>query len=95
MTRKRLYLTLAILGTIIFWLFFGSFFAAQGPDIPLFVRSLLVSAVMSGFTVGLLLSIGIFWFWSFGDSRERGVQHWGLVLPLYPYLREGVGKGVQ
>lgn len=102
MTRKRLYLILALVGTLLPWLFFGSFFASEGPDIPLFVRSLFVNGVAGGFATDLLLSIGIFWFWSFHDSRQRGVKHWWLVLPaasfvglslalpLYLYFREGV-----
>jgi hypothetical protein len=49
--------------------------------------------------VDLLLSIKIFWFWSFFDARERGIKRWwlvllaasfvGLSLALPLYLREG------
>lgn len=92
---------LAIVGTLIPWLFFGSFFARAGADISLFVRSLFVNGAAGGFATDLLLSISIFWFWSFYDSRKNGVKGWWLVLPaasfvglslalpLYLYLREG------
>lgn len=102
MTRKRLYLMLAVLGTVVPWILFGSFFARNGADIPLFVRSLFVNGAAGGFAVDLLFSISIFWFWSFGDSRKHGVKGWWLVLPaasfvglslalpLYLYLREDV-----
>ncbi len=105
MTRKTLYLCLAIIGALLPWLFFGTFFAVEGVDIPLFVQSLFVNPVAAGFTVDLLLSIGIFWFWSYGDARTYNVRHWWLVLPaatfvglslalpLYLYLREGVQAG--
>jgi hypothetical protein len=48
----------------------------------------------------VLISLLVFWVWSYTDSRARGVRRWWLVipasfavglsltLPLYLYLRE-------
>ena len=40
MTRTQLYLVLAVIGTVVPWIFFARFFAAAGFDLPLFLRSL-------------------------------------------------------
>lgn len=102
MTRKPLYLLLAILGTLVPWLFFGSFFSRNGLDIPLFAQSLFANGAAGGFSADVLISIVVFWLWSFTDARKVGVKRWWLVLPaacvvglslalpLYLYFREGL-----
>ena len=102
MTRKFFYLVLAILGTLVPWLFFGGFFSRNGLDIPLFAQSLFVNGAAGGFSADVLLSIVVFWLWSFGDAKRRGIKSWWLVLPascfvglslalpLYLYFREGL-----
>lgn len=96
----QFYLIVAALGSVIAWWFFGSYFAAHGPDIPGFVGSLFVNGPAAGFSLDLLMSIGVFWIWSFIDARRHAVAHWWLVLPtasfvglilampIYFYLRE-------
>jgi Terpene cyclase DEP1 len=102
MTRKQLYLVFAIIGTIIPWIFFADFFSNQGFNLPLFFRSLFVNSVAGGFSVDLLISILLFWIWSFYDAKKHHVKHWWIVLPtascvglalalaLYLYFREDV-----
>jgi len=97
---QRFYLAVAVVGAIIAWLFFGSYFASHGPDIVGFVAALFVNGPGSGFASDLLMSIGLFWIWSFVDARRHGVPHWWIVLPtasfvglilampLYFFLRE-------
>lgn len=97
---QRFYLTVAVVGAVIAWLFFGSYFASHGPDIVGFVAALFVNGPGSGFAFDLLMSIGLFWIWSFIDARRHGVPHWWIVLPtasfvglilampLYFFLRE-------
>jgi uncharacterized membrane protein YeiH len=76
MTRKQLYHALAILGTVIPWLFFGSFFSSEGITIPIFVRSLFVNRAAGGFAADLLLSITILvlvFFWCTGAWHQAMV----------------------
>ena len=96
---KRFYLVCAVIGTIVPWAFFASFFAAEGFDIPLFVQSLFANGAAGGFVADVLISIFVFLVWSFDDSRRLGMQRWwvvlpatflvglSLALPLYLYMR--------
>ncbi|WP_151717207.1 DUF2834 domain-containing protein [Gemmobacter serpentinus] len=104
MTVKRFYLLMAVIGTLVPWLFFGRFFALNGLDIPLFITSLFANGAAGGFSADVLIAIPVFWFWSWRDAAERGLRHWWLVLPagfcvglslalpLYLYLREPSAK---
>jgi hypothetical protein len=97
---KTVYLVSAIIGTVIPWAFFASFFAAEGLNIPLFLSSLFVNGPAGGFSADVLISIAVFWVWSFTDARQHQVRRWwvvlpasflvglSLALPLYLYLRE-------
>lgn len=96
---KRFYLLCAIVGAVIPWLFFGSFFINNGLNLLGFVQGLFSNGASGGFAADLLLSIGIFWVWSYQDARRLGIARWWLVpltssfvglslaLPLYLYLR--------
>ena len=98
---RNLYLLVALIGTIIPWYFFGSFFAAEGLDIPAFVQGLFANGAAGGFTADVLISLAIFLPWSWLDAQKEGVRNWwfvlpasctvglSLALPLYLYLREG------
>lgn len=100
MNVRSFYLVMAVVGTVVPWVFFGSFFALQGLDISRFVASLFANEPASGFSVDVLISIVVFWVWSWRDAGERDVARWWLVLPasclvglslalpLYLYLRE-------
>lgn len=102
MSAKHFYLAMAVVGTVIPWLFFGSFFVLQGLDIPLFLQSLFANGAAAGFSVDVLISLLVFWVWSWRDARQHNVTRWWLVLPasccvglslalpLYLYLRERV-----
>lgn len=93
----------ALIGTIVPWAFFGSFIAFEGFKPWLFITSLFVTAPAGGFVADLLISITIFWVWSFIDARRNGVGLWwltlpaascvglSLALPLYLLLRETAG----
>lgn len=101
MTIRNFYLIAAIIGTILPWLLFGSFFAANGLNIPLFLKSLYANGAAGGFSTDVLISILVFWVWSFRDARQNSISSWWLVipagslvglslaLPLYLYFREG------
>ena len=94
-----LYLLFAVIGTIIPWFFFAQFFIQEGFNIPLFLRSLFINGAAGGFSADVLISILVFWIWSYSDARRKHIRHWWLVipagftvglslaLPLYLYLR--------
>ena len=98
---RAFYLIMCVIGTVFPWIFFAGFFTEHGFDIPFFVRSLFATGPAAGFSVDVMLSIGIFWLWSFLDARESSIRFWWLVLPagcfvglslalpLYFYLRTG------
>jgi len=100
MSVKNFYLAMAVVGTVVPWLFFGSFFALNGLDIPLFLKSLFVNGAAGGFSADVLITIVIFWVWSWRDATRHRIARWWLVLPasfcvglslalpLYLYLRE-------
>ena len=97
---RPLYALAALVGTAVPWLFFGSFFAANGFDIPGFLSGLFANGAAAGFSVDVLISIAVFWLWSFGDARRHAITRWwltlpaglsvglSLALPLYLWLRE-------
>lgn len=101
MNIRHFYLIAAIIGTILPWLLFGSFFAANGLNILLFLKSLYANGAAGGFSTDVMLSILVFWIWSFRDARANSIKNWWLVipagslvglslaLPLYLYFREG------
>lgn len=99
---RSFYLCCAIVGTIVPWWFFASFFRTHGPNARLFAEYLFANEASAGFSIDVLISILVFWVWSFADARKLRLQAWWLVpvsslcvglslsLPLYLYLRERV-----
>ena len=96
---RSFYLIMAIVGTVVPWAFFGGFFVANGFDIPAFARGLFANGAAGGFSADVLISILVFWVWSYGDARANAVPNWwwvlpsgcfvglSLALPLYLWLR--------
>lgn len=76
MTVRTFYLLAALVGTLVPWLFFGSFFAQHGPDLPLFLKSLFANGAAGGFSVDVMISILVFWIWSWRDARQHLVAGW-------------------
>lgn len=76
MRVANFYLAMAVVGTVVPWLFFGSFFALNGPDIPLFLQSLFVNGAAGGFSADVLITIFIFWVWSWRDANRYNAARW-------------------
>lgn len=101
MDLRIFYLFAAIIGTVVPWLFFGSFFTTHGVDIRVFVQALFANPAAGGFSADVLISILVFWVWSYDDASRNGVRKWwfvlpagfcvglSLALPLYLLLRSG------
>ena len=78
---KPLYLIACVVGTVMPWYFFSLFFAQQGFDVIALFRNFFGNTAASGATWDLLVSIIVFWVWSFFDARKRGEKRWWIVLP--------------
>ncbi len=95
------YLTAAVAGTVVPWLFFGSFLADDGADLVGFVEALFANGAAGGFSADLLITATVFWVWSYLDSRRVGIERWwpvvpatlfvglSLAFPLYLFWRAG------
>ncbi len=102
MSRRSIYLILAILGAVAPWFFFLHFFGAHG-HFAGFIPALFVNGAAAGFTTDLLISSAVFWIFLFGDAPDSKVARpWLYVvlnlaiglscaLPLYLWAREGRG----
>ena len=78
---KNTYLTLAIVGAIIPYLFFFDFIQTSGFDIPLFVVSTFANGAAGGFSADLYISSFVFWLFMFQRGREvNGPHPWLFVL---------------
>ena len=51
---KKLYLLMAIIGSIVPYYFFLQFFGAEGVNLPLFVKALFPNGAAGGFSADLL-----------------------------------------
>ena len=93
---KNVYLTAAIVGAIVPYVFFLDFFINEGVDVVGFMTALFVNGAAGGFTADLLITSGVFWLYMIANKTP---QVWlyilinltiGLscALPLYLYRRE-------
>lgn len=96
----RLYLTLAVLGAVVPWIFFAQHFAAAGPSLPGFLAAGFANPAASGLTADLVITSAVFWAYLFGAGEGRRALYLipvnlliGLscALPLYLYLRSRPG----
>ncbi len=99
MKPTQIYLSLAVIGTVVPWYFFQSYFLQHGLDGELFIRLLFANGAAGGFSADVLISIVVFLYWVWSDAKEQGVKRWWLVvpalfavglslaMPLYLYLR--------
>ncbi len=97
---KKLYLALAVVGTIVPYAFFVQHIAQEGFDVIGFVEGLFATPPAGGFTSDLLLSSFVFWIMMFADRRlTQAPRPWIFVvlnlviglscaLPAYLFARE-------
>jgi len=71
---KILYLTLAIVGAVVPYMFFFGFIASEGLNLAGFVSALFANGPAGGFTADLLISSVVFWIFMF--SRPDGPHPW-------------------
>jgi len=97
---KKFYLIIAILGTIIPYVFLFQFFIQNGLDVGLFLQQSFANPAASMWVADLLISSLAFWGFLFSEGRRRGMSNlWlyvilnlfvglSLALPLFLYFRE-------
>ena len=100
MTRKNIYLMLAVAGAVIPYIFFVQHFADVGLDVADFLAAIFANGAAGGFTADLLISSLVFWIAMFHRrSLDKGPKPWlfmvlnltiGLscALPAYLYANE-------
>ena len=70
---KKQYLILAIVGTIVPYIFFLQHFSNEGLSIFEFIKAPFAIAASSGFTSDLLISSFVFWVWMFyRQAKSKG-----------------------
>lgn len=79
MSRKNIFLSLAILGALLPWILFLQFFQAEGIGGD-FLGALFANGASGGFTVDLILSSLVFWIFLFREGRLKRMR------PLWPYV---------
>ena len=68
---KNTYLILAVLGAILPYAFFLSFFSEQGLMLTTFVSAIFVNGAAGGFTADLLISSFAFWLYLYAQAVPR------------------------
>lgn len=97
---KKLYLGLAIMGTILPYSQFIPFVREHGLNARLFVEQLFATRIGGFFGMDVIVSSVVLWVFVFAEGRRLGIRHlWApiaanfavgvsLGLPLFLYLRE-------
>ena len=80
MNLKTVYLLMAILGAVVPYLFFISFFRAEGFDLVLFVQGIFTNGAAGGFTADLFISSFVFWAFMFSRLHQQGPKPWAFIL---------------
>lgn len=101
MSRKKLYLVLAVGGAIVPYIFFIQHFADAGFALSDFLSALFVNGAAGGFTADLLITSLVFWIFMFQrrSSGDAPKPFWFIIinltvglscaLPAYLYACEG------
>ena len=79
MNLKTVYLLMAIVGAVVPYLFFGSFFMAEGFDVLLFAQSVFANGAASGFAADLFISSFVFWAFMF-SRQQSGPKPWVFIV---------------
>lgn len=96
---KNAFLLLAVVGTVIPYVFFTRHFVSADPSLAAFIEHLFATNPAAGFTSDLLITSVAFWIWSYAEAARVGMKRWwGFVVlnlfvglscafPLFLYVR--------
>lgn len=79
---RTLYLTLAIVGTLVPYAFFFQYFQSEGVDLGRFVTAWFANPAAGGATADLLISCVVFWIYMFREGRAHDAPKPYLFLAL-------------
>jgi hypothetical protein len=100
MTKKNIYLILAIIGFIAPYYFFIQVPPESALDIPALIQPLFANNFMKGVAMDLMVSVIVFWIYVFMESNKLQMKNpWlyllatllvglSFALPLFLYFRE-------
>jgi hypothetical protein len=100
MTKKNIFLVLAILGFIAPYYFFLQLPAENGFNLPLLMQPLFANNFMKGVAMDLTVSVIVFWVYVFTEANKLQMRNpWvyllatllvglSFALPLFLYFRE-------
>ena len=100
MTKKNIYLVLAIIGFIAPYYFFLQLPGENGFDLPLLIQPFFANNFMKGSAMDLTISVLVFWFFMFVEANRLQIKNpWlyllatllvglSFALPLFLYFRE-------
>ena len=67
---KNTYLVLAVIGAVVPYIFFVSFFMEHGVSLPSFISGLFANGAAGGFSADILISSAV--FWTYMLSQKNG-----------------------
>jgi hypothetical protein len=100
MTKKNVYLILAIIGFIAPYYFFLQLPVQDGFNLPLLIQPLFANNFIKGVAMDLTVSVIVFWFFIFAEANKLEMKNsWlyvlatllvglSFALPLFLYFRE-------
>jgi hypothetical protein len=100
MTKKNIFLVLAIIGFIAPYYFFLQLPTANGFDLPMLIQPMFANNLLRGVTTDLTVSVIVFWFYMFVEAKKLQMKNpWlyllatllvglSFALPLFLYFRE-------
>lgn len=100
MTKKNVYLALAILGFLAPYYFFLQISPGNGSDLPALIQPMFANNLLRGVAMDLTVSVIVFWVFMFVEaSRLQMKNPWlyllatllvglSFALPLFLYFRE-------
>jgi hypothetical protein len=100
MTRKNIYLVLAVIGFLAPYYFFLQLPVQDGFNLPLLLQPLFANNFMKGVAMDLTVSVMVFWFFLFAEANRLDMKNsWlyvlatllvglSFALPLFLYFRE-------
>ena len=100
MSRKSIFLLFALIGLLVPYWFLFKFLGVNGFNLPLLLQQLFANNTSTFFAVDLILSIVLFWFYSYDEAKKYQMKNWWIyllaslsvglsfALPLFLYFRE-------
>ena len=100
MSRKNLYLVLAILGFLVPYWFFFKYLNANGLNISLLIQQLFANDISTFFAMDLIIATVVFWIFMANEAARLRIKNWWLyllaslvvglsfALPIFLYFRE-------